>query len=104
MIPAAFITDWGNTVGWPTVEQIEQDLVLSRLIIEIASDDYLGNELMFRGDTSQSWPPAPSAFSERVERCEHRDRGISPVPPATGDLVQRPDFDELGDRGFRSHR
>ena len=51
MIPAAFITDWGNTVRWPTVEQIEQDLVLSRLIVEIANDDYLGNELVFRGGT-----------------------------------------------------
>ena len=37
MIPAAYITDWGNTIRWPTVEQIEQDLVLSRLIIEIAT-------------------------------------------------------------------
>ncbi len=51
MIPAAYITEWGNTVGWPTVDQVEQDLVLSRLIIEIANDAYLGNELMFRGGT-----------------------------------------------------
>lgn len=51
MIPAAFITEWANTTAWPTVEQIEQDLVLSRLIIEIANDDYLGKELVFRGGT-----------------------------------------------------
>ena len=51
MIPAAYVTEWGNTVGWPTVDQVEQDLVLSRLIIEIANDAYLGNELIFRGDT-----------------------------------------------------
>jgi len=51
VIPAAFITDWGNTARWPTVDQIEQDLVLSRLIVEIANDNYLGNELMFRGGT-----------------------------------------------------
>lgn len=25
MIPAAYITEWGNTVGWPTLEQVEQD-------------------------------------------------------------------------------
>ncbi|NIA26112.1 MAG: hypothetical protein GWP04_11170 [Gammaproteobacteria bacterium] len=41
MIPEAAITEWGRTVPWPTVEQIEQDLVLSRLIVEIANDDYL---------------------------------------------------------------
>lgn len=37
MIPAAYITEQDNTVGWPTVDQVEQDLVLSRLIIEIAN-------------------------------------------------------------------
>ena len=51
MIPAAFITEWANTVAWPTVEQVEQDLILSRLIIEIANDNYLGEELVFRGGT-----------------------------------------------------
>ena len=45
--------------------------VLSRLIIEVANDDHLGNELMFRRDTLRSWPPAPSAFSERVELALH---------------------------------
>ena len=39
MIPQAAITEWGRTVPWPTVEQIEQDLLLSRLIVEIANDD-----------------------------------------------------------------
>lgn len=51
MIPQAAITEWGRTVPWPTVEQIEQDLLLSRLIVEIADDDYLGDELVFRGGT-----------------------------------------------------
>jgi predicted nucleotidyltransferase component of viral defense system len=51
VIPAAFITEWANTVAWPTVEQVEQDLILSRLIIEIANDNYLGEELVFRGGT-----------------------------------------------------
>jgi len=27
---AAAITEWGRTVPWPTVEQIEQDMLLSR--------------------------------------------------------------------------
>lgn len=33
------------------VEQIEQDLMLSRLIVEIANDPYLSDELVFRGGT-----------------------------------------------------
>jgi hypothetical protein len=39
VIPRAAITEWGRIVPWPTVEQIEQDLLLSRLIVEIANDE-----------------------------------------------------------------
>ena len=51
MIPQANIVEWSNGVPWPTIEQVEQDLLLSRLIIEIAEDPYLGKELAFRGGT-----------------------------------------------------
>lgn len=51
MIPAIAIADWANTVTWPNPDQIEQDLLLARLIIEIANEPYLRNELVFRGGT-----------------------------------------------------
>jgi predicted nucleotidyltransferase component of viral defense system len=51
MIPALAIADWANTVGWPNPDQLEQDLTLARLIVEIANDPYLGEELIFRGGT-----------------------------------------------------
>ena len=35
LIPQANIVEWSNGVPWPTIEQVEQDLLLSRLIIEI---------------------------------------------------------------------
>ncbi|MGD1011363.1 MAG: nucleotidyl transferase AbiEii/AbiGii toxin family protein [Acidimicrobiales bacterium] len=51
MIPQANIVEWSNKVPWPTIEQVEQDLLLSRLIVEIAEDPYLSKELAFRGGT-----------------------------------------------------
>ena len=36
---------------WPSEDQIEQDLILSRLLVEIASDRLLSEELAFRGGT-----------------------------------------------------
>lgn len=51
MIPAANITESAANAPWPTRQQIEQDLVLSRLIVAIASDETLGPELAFRGGT-----------------------------------------------------
>ncbi|MHB1783349.1 MAG: hypothetical protein ACYCTE_11815 [Acidimicrobiales bacterium] len=38
MIPQANIAEWSSHVRWPTLEQVEQDLVLARLIVEIAND------------------------------------------------------------------
>jgi hypothetical protein len=51
VIPQANIVEWSGRVGWPSLEQVEQDLVLARLIVEIANDPYLGEELVFRGGT-----------------------------------------------------
>jgi hypothetical protein len=36
-------TEWTARVPWPTPEQIEQDLILSRPIVEIVRDDYSGD-------------------------------------------------------------
>ena len=51
MIPTLAITAWSVTAPWSTRGQVEQDLILSRLIVEIANDPYLGQELVFRGGT-----------------------------------------------------
>ena len=51
MIPAAHITNRAQQAPWATPDQVEQDLVLSRLIVVIASHPLLGDELVFRGGT-----------------------------------------------------
>jgi predicted nucleotidyltransferase component of viral defense system len=52
MIPQAYITEWSNTVPWQTNEQVEQDLVICRAIVEIFKDDFLTESLAFRGGTA----------------------------------------------------
>lgn len=52
MIPQAYITEWGNQVPWQTNEQVEQDLIICRALVEIFSDDYLAKSLAFRGGTA----------------------------------------------------
>jgi len=46
MIPPDYVTQWSTTAPWPERRQVEQDLILSRLILEIANDPLLGKELM----------------------------------------------------------
>ena len=56
MIAQADIAHWQRRVPWPALEQVEQDLVLSRLIIEIVNHPLLGTELVFRGGTCHGNP------------------------------------------------
>jgi len=52
MIPIAYITEWKNVAPWADDAQVEQDLILSRVIVEIFNDPYLKQELAFRGGTA----------------------------------------------------
>jgi len=52
MIPKTYILEWQNLVPWKTMAQIEQDLVISRALVEIFADDYLAANLAFRGGTA----------------------------------------------------
>ena len=51
MIPRASLIAWSSRAPWPSEDQVEQDLILSRLLVEIARDPLLSNELAFRGGT-----------------------------------------------------
>jgi len=52
MIPITDIRAWGNVVPWKNDEQVELDLVISRSLVEIYSDKYLAENLVFRGGTA----------------------------------------------------
>lgn len=52
MIPMAYITQWRQIAPWPDDMQVEQDLILSRAIVEIFSNPFLSEQLAFRGGTA----------------------------------------------------
>ncbi len=52
MIPANEIKAWSNIVPWITDEQVEQDLVICRSLVEIFSNEFLAENLVFRGGTA----------------------------------------------------
>lgn len=52
MIPQAYISEWREMVPWVTSAQIEQDLILSRALVEIFSNPELANNFAFRGGTA----------------------------------------------------
>ena len=52
MISPAFITEWSQQCPWISLAQVEQDLILSRGLVEIYSDPILRERLLFRGGTA----------------------------------------------------
>ena len=52
MIPRADIIAWQEQAPWPDTGQVEQDLVLSRAVVELFSDSRAREKLAFRGGTA----------------------------------------------------
>lgn len=81
MIPRAHITAWSNIVPWQTNEQVEQDLVISRALVELFSDQYLKENLAFRGGTALHklyLNPAPR-YSEDIDLVQIKEGPIKPI-------------------------
>lgn len=81
MIPQAAITAWGRTRQWPTVEQIEQDLLLARTLVAIYNNSVLRDELAFRGGTClhQVHLPVPLRYSEDLDFVRRTHSGIGEI-------------------------
>jgi predicted nucleotidyltransferase component of viral defense system len=52
VISPASITEWSQRCPWSSPAQVEQDLVLSRALVDIYSDPGLRERLLFRGGTA----------------------------------------------------
>jgi predicted nucleotidyltransferase component of viral defense system len=78
MIPQAFITEWSKNVPWQTNEQVEQDLVICRAIVEIFKVPFLADHLAFRGGTALHklyLQPQPR-YSEDIDLVQIRSEPI----------------------------
>lgn len=52
MIPQRHITEWSEIAPWKANEQVEQDLIICRSLVELFSDDIIAEKLAFRGGTA----------------------------------------------------
>jgi predicted nucleotidyltransferase component of viral defense system len=81
VIPQAYITEWSNQVPWQTNEQVEQDLVICRALVEIFSDPFLSERLAFRGGTALHklyLQPQPR-YSEDIDLVQITEEPFGPV-------------------------
>jgi len=75
------IIAWSNVAPWAALRQVEQDLIISRAVIDIFNDDLLHEELRFRGGTALNKLhfPAPLRYSEDIDLVRTSAGPIGPV-------------------------
>jgi predicted nucleotidyltransferase component of viral defense system len=81
MIPTQNIVAWGNVVPWTDPRQVEQDLIISRALVDIFSDPILRDALRFRGGTALNKLhfPAPQRYSEDIDLVRTSAGPIGPI-------------------------
>ena len=69
MIPRAHVTAWRASAPWPTDAQIEQDLVLSRALVEMFSRLAVAETVAFRGGSAlhKLFLKQPGRYSEDID-------------------------------------
>jgi predicted nucleotidyltransferase component of viral defense system len=83
MIPKANITAWRSRAPWLLDAQVEQDLIISR-IVELFRDSEIASCLVFRGGTAlyKLYIDPPARYSEDIDLVQAR-------PEPIGDTLDR---------------
>lgn len=81
MIPRAHIIEWQKNAPWKTNAQVEQDLVIERALIELFSDDFIRENLAFRGGTAlhKMFFKPQARYSEDIDLVQIKPGNIHPL-------------------------
>ncbi|MFA6316157.1 MAG: nucleotidyl transferase AbiEii/AbiGii toxin family protein [Elusimicrobiota bacterium] len=81
MIFQAAITHWRNVAPWPQDAQVEQDLILSRALVQIFQDSLLAKTILLRGGTAlhKLFVAQPLRYSEDIDLVQMEAGPIGPV-------------------------
>lgn len=84
MIPRDYITEWRATAAWVQDFQVEQDLVISRALVEIFSHPLLHDALAFRGGTAlyKLHLTPPARYSEDIDLVQTKPEAAGPMMDA----------------------
>jgi len=89
MIAKPYVAKWQEHAPWKDFSQVEQDLVISRALVEIFSDDFLREHLAFRGGTALHklyLNPAPR-YSEDIDLVQIKQGPIKPIMERIGEVI-----------------
>jgi len=78
MIPRSFVQNASNDIHWQKLSQIEQDLIISRALIDLYNNEHIKNSFVFRGGTALNklFLGHPSRYSEDIDLVQIRSEPI----------------------------
>ena len=81
MIPKRYIEEWKEFAPWSNDAQIEQDLIIERAVVEIFNDDFLKENLAFRGGTAlhKIHLKPQVRYSEDIDLVQVKEGTIKPI-------------------------
>lgn len=81
MIPRAHVTAWRSHAPWPDDAQVEQDLVLSRALVELYGQQVTAESMLFRGGTAlhKLFFDPPARYSKDIDLVQMAAGPIGPV-------------------------
>lgn len=90
MIPEIFIQEWRQKIKWRSPAQVEQDLVISRALIELYNEPHIKEALVFRGGTALNklFINPPSRYSEDIDFVQKNPDPIGKTIDAIRDLLK----------------
>ena len=89
MIPQNAIHAWRAVAPWADAAQVEQDLVISRALVELYNEPYLAKTFAFRGGTAlqKLFFDKPLRYSEDIDLVQLKGGPIGPALDAIRGLL-----------------
>jgi predicted nucleotidyltransferase component of viral defense system len=89
LIPASYLQDWSTEAPWPTSQQIEQDLVISRALCDLFNAPALAGKIAFRGGTAlhKLLFKQPQRYSEDIDLVQTEAEKIGTTANAIRDAL-----------------
>lgn len=89
MIPQAMITEWREHAPWVEDNQVEQDLVLCRVLVQLFSNSQFREKIAFRGGTSlfKLFILPPARYSEDLDFVQIKSEPIGEIVNIIREIV-----------------
>ncbi|MCX7091739.1 MAG: nucleotidyl transferase AbiEii/AbiGii toxin family protein [Legionellales bacterium] len=89
MIPGLYIEQWRTYAPWKTLTMVEQDLIISRALVDLFTHSDIKQSLVFRGGTALNklYIDPPARYSEDIDLVQLKSEPIGKMLNAIREVL-----------------